>query len=228
MRAKRICKRSKNIEQASRVAKKRAKHLNDANKALPKPCSPRTLPKCTWQFRHKPDQDNFGPQLVLTEPNGNSHYLVDPETFVREFRYYSAKFEEEENKLLVTEGGFEALLADEDSYNDGDDEKPVPAAAAQATMAASARWKTRLQEGIMQQWKKRSLSAILPLYHTNRRSNPSSSSDVLEGMERTSLLGFSGSWSSRHCRIAPEEASPMLKRFGALGIMRSIAYCCPQ
>lgn len=46
----------------------------------------RGLPKCSWVFWHEPDDTNFGPQIMVTEPDETTHYLIDVATFWAKLR----------------------------------------------------------------------------------------------------------------------------------------------
>lgn len=219
--------RPRMIKRDTMAAKRRTKHRVDENQALSEPHNQRVLSKCTWQFYHEPDQDNFGPQLIVTEPNGNSHYLVDQQTFMRKLQWYSARYMEEGRGMIPTEGVFEALVLEENGDDDHDIEEQIYAATAQATLTASARWKMRLRGGIMQRWKKRNSSSILPLYHTHEMSSTTSRSGVSEKTDQTNLLDFSRFWGNQQPGSEPQEAPSITNLFGALGILRTIAHSSP-
>lgn len=209
-------KRPANAENDPNAIARRPRRCNDENKARPKPCGRRILSKCTWKFCHEPDQNNFGPQLVVTEPDGSNHYLVDPETFMRKLRYPSAGFREE-NEILVNEKAL-GKIYDADNDNGDGKEDHIDTIIAQTSMIASAKLRTRLRGGIMLRWRKRTIANILPLNVTRERSNSLPTSDVQGQADRTKLFNISNSCSDGYHCSASEEVLSLLKLFGGLAI----------
>lgn len=204
------------------------------------------LSGCSWKFWHEPDQNNFGPQLIVTEPDGQSHYLLDPETYERRVRLCVADFgvEEEEELVFAHNGVTTATAIQQIILNmgeDGDWEKGMnePKYAKDwlqdmlqrsheaSTETDKAQWKTKLRGGLMQTWKKRSSGTILPLHNTLEESNSSSWFDSSEEKEE-SRIGRGIFNSGQHCHNDPEGTSMFLEVFRVLGILRTIAKsCCP-
>lgn len=230
VKSERSCNTPENVRHVKRSTKRRTTYSDVENA---KPCNRRVLSKCTWQFYHQPDQDNFGPQLIVTEPDGKSHYLMDPETFMRNLRWHSARLWEKETSMLMTEEIFEAIVMGNmhqiagDGYDDDCNKENQRATTAQAAMTASTRWKARLRGGIVPRWKRKNCSSVLPFHHTFEGSVSLRTSDGSREMDCTKLLGFHGSWSSQGLGRVLEEASSLLKLFGILGSWRKIiANCC--
>lgn len=216
-------KRPANAENDPSAITRRSRHGNKENKARPKPRGRRVLSKCTWKFCHEPDQNNFGPQLIVTEPNGSNHYLVDPETFMRKLRYPSAGLREE-NKIHMNEKALGAMVVDDKIYNaddvdDGDgNEDHIDTITAQTPMKASAKLRTRLRGGIMLRWRKRNSANILPLHDAREPSSSPPTSDVQGRTERIRIFDISGCCSDQYHCSGSEEVLSLLKLFGGLGI----------
>lgn len=75
--------------------------------------SKRRLSACSWKLWHEPDQNNFGPQIIVTDPDGESHYLIDPETHARRLGLYMKGLgTTEEEEFAFTYGGFTDMVDD--------------------------------------------------------------------------------------------------------------------
>lgn len=206
--------RTANAENDTSMVKRRSRHCNDENEALPKPRSRRVLSKCNWVFCHEPDQNNVGPQIIVTEPNGSNHYLVDPETFASKLRKRSIDFREEADTLMDdTVFGTPTINGQinhaRNVLDDGNETQVrMGAFTAQAPMTASAKLRTRLRGGIMQRWRKRISGKTSPLYYTRERCSSLHIPRVYGRTGRTDSLDFSGSRSSDHrCSEAGEVLS---------------------
>lgn len=228
-KVERLYSKPKRLKQSVKASNKRkTNHHNNENKAPSQDLPPSRLPECGWRFWHEPDRNNIGPQLIVTEPDGKNHYLVDAEARAIRTRLHSAPFEavEEDGFDFTSDGMVYAIpvsriLPEKDKNNK---KQRLHACAAQVAEVVSPRWKdiasrrTRLRGGVMQYQKRRSSSAILPLDRINGRSNTLSSSK----MERANMSGVKGAYNE------PGEVS-FRELFKGWGILRTFAYyCCPE
>lgn len=217
-------KRTANVQHVTTMTQRKARRCNDENKALPKPRNRRVLSKCTWMFYNEPDLSNFGPQLIVTEPNGSNHYLVDPETFAFNLRKRSNDFREETDILVDAEffgtPNIDGQIYDaEDDLDDSDGTQVhVGTCTAQAPVPASTKLRTRLRGGIMQRWRKRISGNTLLLHHTREPCSALFTPRAFGRKGRTNSFDFSDSRSVDYRCNETGEVLTLLKLCGELGI----------
>ncbi|KAI3392815.1 hypothetical protein diail_5164 [Diaporthe ilicicola] len=173
---------------------------------------PRPLPRCSWNFCGEPDDTNRGPQIIVTEPSGASHYLMEPDTFrlkvSQHWQHCSTQAASYTEKMRRTHRMEDmASFINEEMETYGSDElDPFHL----HTSDHGTRWWLRLgkllfRSGVQPQ-------ALLPLYHTHSTS---------EDPEKPKLFGYDGAQDG-HAR---EEKAGMLRLPGFVGNLRDLACC---
>lgn len=172
----------------------------------------RALPKCNWQFWDEPDDTNHGPQIIVTEPSGASHYLIDLDTFRvkvrqrREYRAGQAASYVEKSRMAARMEAM-ASFGPEEMEMYGDDDESVPPS---YTSGHSTRWWMR--------WGRMFFGAgsqprtLLPVYHDDSPLDP----------EKAKLLGYDGAQDEKHLG----ENAGMIRPPGFVGALRNLACCC--
>lgn len=152
----------------------------------------RGLQKCNWVFWHEPDDTNFGPQIMVTEPNGTTHYLVDKATLWDKLHQHTEQHAATRGRSPMPSGSesTEAFVDDEDYYSEKEEETPVVSAQVCAP-TAPATWASRLRGGIAQRWRIRSSRGWLSL-----RSACSLPEDA-DVLEASNIAGLHDAWSDR-------------------------------
>lgn len=177
--------------------------------------SPRALPRCSWQFWDEPDDTNRGPQIIVTEPSGTSHYLIDLHTHRLKVRQRSASgpgqaasYVERSRMAARVEAMARFGDDDMDMYGDDDDDSTLPF----YTPGHSTRW--------WQRWRRMLLRSgthnrsLLPMYHNE------SSFDS----EKLNLLRYDGSQDEKLL----DDKFGINHPTGFIGALRSLACCCSK
>lgn len=103
----------------------------------------------------------MGPQIIVTEPDGNQHYLVDPETYWAKHRQRS------EQLLNECRGGREQVLTETTSQSFDEQEfgNEEFLELLQSIVISSDRGTSSLRGGrIIRKWKKWGSKVMLPMY----------------------------------------------------------------
>lgn len=205
---------------------------------------PKGLQRCSWRFWDEPDDANRGPQIVVTEPSGEEHYLVDLETFWSKLRQRSgrraagpARDDPERGMLLVMGGGGVEDMPVRGGPLHAEDEEALVSSAPEAVSSTTAttrgqRWSARLRQAFSRRGggggggcggQPRTL---LPLcYNGGGGGGPGQQP---EDSEAGRLLGFvDGAWDGCRRRQGVE-VDDLLRLIGVLGLLRTIAYCCSK
>lgn len=190
------------------------------------------LQRCSWRFWDEPDDTNHGPQIVVTEPNGAEHYLIDLETFWSRLRQRSERLaaesaRESERAVCIMDGNMDDMLhcTFQDTVACEKDEGAFVIASglpSTTTMSSSKRGQ-RVSTRLKQAFSRRTGQprGLLPLYHDGGDDGSRQSEDS----ETERLLGCDDIWDDR-----PRQGVEMdlLRLFGVLGLLRTIAYCCSR
>jgi hypothetical protein len=198
---------------------------------------PKGLQRCSWRFWDEPDDANRGPQIVVTEPSGEEHYLVDLETFWSKLRQRSGRRaagparDDPERAMLLVMGGSGV----EDTPGRGV-QGPAPGAVSSTTATTRGRrWSTRLRQAFSRRGGGGGGGCggqprtILPLcYKGGGGGGGGGPGQQPEDSETGRLLGFvDGAWDG--CRRRQGlEVDDLLRLIGVLGLLRTIAYCCSK
>lgn len=174
----------------------------------------RALPRCNWQFWDEPDDTNHGPQIVVTEPDGASHYLVDLDTFRikvrqrRESRSAQAASYVEKSRMAARMEAMTSFSAEEmELYGDDED-----SALASCTSGHSTRWWLRWGRMFLRPGSQP--RTLLPMYHSDTTFDP----------EKAQLLGYDGAQDE-----TPREKNALIVRSpGFAGALRNLACCCSK
>lgn len=175
---------------------------------------PRGLPKCSWQFWDEPDDTNHGPQIIVTEPSGASHYLIDLDTFRvkvrqrRECRSSQAASYVEKSRMAARMEAMASFGPEEMEMYCDDDDSALPS----YISGHGTRWWLR--------WGRIFLRAgsqprtLLPMYHDDSPLDP----------EKANLLGYDGTQDEKPL----EENVGMIRPSGFVGALRNLACCCSK
>lgn len=189
-----------------------------ANLARRRPVRPargsRALPRCSWQFWDEPDDTSRGPQIIVTEPSGTSHYLIDLDTYRlkvgqrRASGHGQADSYVERSRMAARMDAMARFSADDmDVYGD-DDDSTLPS----YTSGHSTKWWQRWGRMLLRSGTHN--RSLLPMYHTESSFDP----------EKLDLLGYDGS----------QDEKPLDEKFGTtnpsefIGALRSLACCCSK
>lgn len=184
-----------------------------------RPKAPGALPKCSWQFWDEPDDTNRGPKIIVTEPSGALHYLIDLDTFHMKIEQrrkrqlgLAASYVETCRMAARTDHMSSFSFEKMDMYGDDDDSTLLSYPG--YTPGHSSKW--------WQRWGRMLLRPaaqprpLLPTYH----QTASSSFDT----EKSSLLGYDGNQDEKPHDVKLEAArSP-----GFVGALRDLACCCSK
>lgn len=175
---------------------------------------PRGLPRCNWQFWAEPDDTNHGPQIIVTEPSGASHYLIDLDTFGlkvrrhRDFQYGQAASYVEKSRMAARMEDMANFSSDEmDIYGD-DEESALPSYTSSHATRWWLRWGRMLFRSGCQP------RSLLPMYQN----------DTPFDLEKVQLLGYDGAQDEkpREVKVGGVRAP------GVAGALRSLACCCSK
>lgn len=175
---------------------------------------PRALPRCNWQFWDEPDETNHGPQIIVTEPSGASHYLIDLDTFRikvrerRERRSAQAASYVEKSRMAARMEAMASFSAEEMGLYGDDEDSALPP----CTSAHSTRWWLRWGRMFLRSGSQP--RTLLPMYHNDSPCDP----------EKAQLLGYDGAQDKN-----PREKSEVFVRSpGFTGTLRNLACCCSK
>ncbi|POS78084.1 hypothetical protein DHEL01_v203537 [Diaporthe helianthi] len=149
--------------------------------------APPGLPRCNWQFWDEPDETNHGPQIVVTEPNEASHYLVDLDTYHKKLRQRherksgqaAASYVEMCRMAARTDAMGSFSFEKMDMYGDDDESALFPWHTQGHSMRWWQRWGRMLLGSVMQ------CRPLLPMCH--QADSPFDSHS-----EKWTLLGYHG------------------------------------
>ncbi|ROW11273.1 hypothetical protein VMCG_01362 [Cytospora schulzeri] len=193
-----------------------------------KMCS-KGLQRCSWRFWDEPDDTNHGPQIIVTEPNGDEHYLIDLETFWSKLRQRSERHAahsiRDPEKAMLTGDKVGGRLDDtvQEPVTRVEDEKALISVSEASSMTIRGqRWSTRLKQAFSRRNDSAGQSrTLLPLCHDVGEGG----SSQFEDSETARLLGFEGTWDTRRRQGGEVD---LLRLIGVLGLLRTIAYCCSK
>ncbi|KAL1852049.1 hypothetical protein Daus18300_012331 [Diaporthe australafricana] len=173
----------------------------------------RALPRCNWEFWGEPDDTNRGPQIIVTEPSGASHYLIDPDTFRLKVRQRRER-RPIQAATFTGNGGLSGSMEDmascfiEEIEADGEDElDSCPLHRPDHTM----RWWLRLGRTVLRPVVQP--RALLPLYHNH---------SISEDPEKAKLLGYDGAQDEKPC----EGRAEMVRSPGVVDTLRNMVCSC--
>ncbi|KUI66971.1 hypothetical protein VM1G_02002 [Cytospora mali] len=184
------------------------------------------LQRCSWKFWDEPDDTNHGPQIIITEPDGKEHYLIDLEAFWSKMRQrserHAADTARDTEKYVPTdkmEDVPKCTMQEVETCSNDDDVALVPVCAASSTTMRGQKWSTRLKQAFSR--RSGQPRTLLPLCHDGEEGGSSQSEDS----ETERLLRLDGTWDSRRRQGGELD---MLRLIGVLGLLRTIAYCCSK
>ncbi|ROW17956.1 hypothetical protein VPNG_00275 [Cytospora leucostoma] len=162
---------------------------------------------------HDPASGWTSIDIIVTEPEGDEHYLIDLEAFWSKLRQRSERHaagpaHDSEKSLL--EDNMEDMLdcaVQETEALDEDEKALCPVPAASAVTMRGQRWSTKLKQAFSR--RSSQSRAVLPVCRDG------SGDGALERSETVRLLGFDGAWDAR--RHQQDEVN-LLKLLGVLAL----------